>query len=87
MVMGFLLDTNAWIQLLKNESSPVANRLRQYPAGVIFLCSVVKAELWHGARKYGNVSRRLSLLDNLFAGYGSLPFDDEAARHYGDIRH
>jgi len=73
--------------LLKIADCAVAGHLRQVPARAVFLCSVVKAELWHGAQKYGNLQRRLAVLDQLFAGYISLPFDDEAARHYGAIRH
>ena len=53
----------------------------------IFLCAVVKAELWHGADKYGNRERRHRALDILFAPFVSLPFDDAAARHYAEIRH
>ena len=85
--MACLLDTNAWIQLLKSAACPVADHLRQVAAHEVFLCSVVKAELWHGAQKYGNRERRLAVLEQLFSGYISLHFDDEAARHYGDIRH
>ena len=48
---------------------------------------MVKAELWHGAEKYGNRDRRLRALDLLFAPFGSLPFDDAAARRYAEIRH
>ena len=48
---------------------------------------MVKAELWHGAEKYGNRERRQRALGMLFAPFASLPFDDAAARHYGEIRH
>ena len=48
---------------------------------------MVKAELWHGAEKYGNHERRLRALDMLFVPFASLPFDDAAARHYAEIRH
>ena len=51
------------------------------------LCSVVKAELWHGAHKYGNRESRLAQLEELFSRHGSLPFDDDAAWHYAEIRH
>ncbi|MDA1049607.1 MAG: type II toxin-antitoxin system VapC family toxin [Planctomycetota bacterium] len=46
-----------------------------------------KSPVWHGAYKYGNTERRLKVLEELFAGFVSLPFDDSAAWHYGDIRH
>jgi len=85
--MSFLPDTNVWISLLKNPGGQLDARVRAQPTTDVFLCSVVKAELWHGAEKYGNRQRRLRALDMLFAPFVSLPFDDEAARHYADIRH
>jgi tRNA(fMet)-specific endonuclease VapC len=63
------------------------NRLNQVRPEDALLCSVVKAELWHGAHKYERRDRRLAALDKLFAQFVSLPFDDAAARHYPTIRH
>lgn len=85
--MAILPDTNVWISLLKNPDSALDARVRSHPVSDILLCAVVKAELWHGAEKYGNRERRLRALDMLFAPFTSLPFDDNAARHYAEIRH
>jgi tRNA(fMet)-specific endonuclease VapC len=85
--MAFLPDTNVWISLLKNPGGKLEAMVRSQPVEEIFLCSVVKAELWHGAEKYGNHARRRRALEMLFAPFVSLPFDDAAARHYADIRH
>jgi len=85
--MAYLPDTNVWISLLKNPGSKLEAKVGSQPVAEIFLCAVVKAELWHGAEKYGNRERRLRALDMLFAPFASLPFDDAAARHYGAIRH
>jgi len=85
--MAFLPDTNVWISLLKNPGGKLDAKVRSQPIPDIFLCAVVKAELWHGAEKYGNRERRLRALDMLFAPFASLPFDDAAARHYAEIRH
>jgi predicted nucleic acid-binding protein len=52
--MAFLPDTNVWISLLKNPGGKLEARFRSQPAHDILLCAVVKAELWHGAEKYGN---------------------------------
>ncbi len=85
--MAWLLDTNIWILHLKNPGSAIESRiLRSRPADLV-LCSVVKAELWHGAQKYERRERRLAALDAVFRQFVSLPFDDVAARHYADIRH
>jgi len=85
--MPFLPDTNVWISLLKNPGGQLDARVRSHLTTDVFLCSVVKAELWHGAEKYGNRERRLRALEILFAPFVSLPFDDDAARHYAEIRH
>ncbi len=83
----FLLDTNIWILLLKQPPVPLRQRLGGESADHLVTCSVVKAELWHGALKYQDVRQRQTIVENLLSPYFSLPFDDVAARHYGDIRH
>ena len=85
--MAWLLDTNAWITYLKTPQSSIRSRLQSLLPADVLLCSVVKAELLHGAEKYGNRERRLNILRELFAPYASLPFDDTAAAYYGRIRH
>ena len=52
----------------------------------IYLCAVVKAELFFGAMKSSRVHKNIVLLDELFANFESLSFDDDAARRYGEIR-
>lgn len=85
--MPWLLDSNAWIHYLKNPQSSVRRRLEQRRPDEVRVCSVVKAELLHGARKDGRPERRLALLTETFAPYVSLPFDDTAAKYYAHIRH
>jgi predicted nucleic acid-binding protein len=52
--MAFLPDTNVWISLLKNPAGKLDAKVQSQPVTDILLCAVVKAELWHGAQKYGN---------------------------------
>lgn len=85
--MTWLLDTNTWIYFLKGSDRHVAARLEACQEGDVVICSVVKAELWHGALRYGNPRRRLARLRELFQRHSSLPFDDAAAWHYCQIRH
>ncbi len=85
--MGWLPDTNVWIQLLKQPGDILEQRFLSHPPSQIILCSVVKAELWHGAYKYGRTDQRLAALGKLFAAFVSLPFDDAAAWYYAGIRH
>jgi len=50
------------------------------------VCSVVKAELFYGAKKSREPSRVLELQERFLARYPSIPFDDAAASCYGAIR-
>ncbi len=84
--MRYLLDTNVWIHYLKNAESPVASRLRQTPASEVVVCSVVWAELLHGARKYERRDERQARVERTLAPYQSLPFDDAAAQRYAVLR-
>ena len=85
--MLWLPDTNVWIRLLKEPGSLLEQRVLSHRPEELRICSVIKAELWHGAYKYGRTDRRMHILEQLFAGLISLPFDDESAWYYGAIRH
>ena len=87
MVNAIPARHNVWISVLKNPAGKLDSRVREQPTADVFLCSIVKAELWHGAEKYAVRERRLRALAKLFEPFVSLPFDDEAAKHYADIRH
>jgi tRNA(fMet)-specific endonuclease VapC len=82
----YLLDTNACIRILNNSSKDLVERLRRHDSSEVRLCSVVKAELLHGARKSSRVTANLELLKHFFAPFQSIPFDDASAEHYGQIR-
>lgn len=83
----FLFDTNCWIVLLKGRSANLEARWRNMTSAELVTCSVVKAELWHGAHKYQDPAGRSCILNLWLEPYRSLPFDDAAARQYAVIRH
>jgi tRNA(fMet)-specific endonuclease VapC len=82
----YLLDTNACIAALTGRSASLVKRLSKVSAAEVALCSVVKAELYFGARKSARVEQNLSLLHEFTSPYKSFAFDDKAAQHYGAIR-
>jgi len=84
--MRCLLDTNTWIHYLKRPGSPVEARLRQTPVSEVVVCSVVWAELLHGARKYEKRDERIERIERTLGPFRSLPFDDAAARRYAETR-
>ncbi|MGA2490163.1 MAG: type II toxin-antitoxin system VapC family toxin [Anaerolineales bacterium] len=83
--MTYLLDTNLCIELLNNRNTHVARKLASISPGEVRLCSVVKAELNHGALKSRN-DENVSLVRRFSTSFESLPFDDPAAEIYGRIR-
>jgi len=84
--MIYLLDTNVCIHLLNQRLPTVIERFCQHSPIDIALCSVVKAELLYGAQRSQRRETNLQLLKGFFAPLQSLPFDDAAAEHYGQIR-
>ena len=61
----YLLDTSPCIEILRDKRSKVRNRLKQHDPSEIFLCSIVKAELFYGARKSEHVSKNQALVKEL----------------------
>jgi len=84
--MIFLPDTNVWIRFLNPGENQAKDHFLSSDLSTIWFCSVVKAELFFGAMKSTRIPENLALLDELFANFESFPFDDDAARKYGDIR-
>lgn len=82
----WLLDTNVWIAYLNKKFSPVQSRILAVPTDKLLLCDVVKAELYYGAYKSSKTTENLARLEDLFLIVRSLPFDAQAARHFGEIR-
>lgn len=84
--MIYLLDTNTCIRYLNGDSESVRSSLEARAPSEVFLCSMVKAELWFGAAKSRFPERSRAVLGVFFATFGSLPFDDLAAQAYATIR-
>ena len=82
----FLPDTNAWIRFLNPGENQVKERLDALHVDSIFVCAVVKAELYYGAMKSRQRKDNLALLSDVFRRIRSLPFDDLAAYHCGEVR-
>jgi len=75
----YLLDTNHWIAFLKGFDKPLGVRIERTASDQVVTCSIVRAELLHGAEKYGNRDARVQLIDQTLGPYKSFAFDDAAA--------
>ena len=84
--MNYLLDTNACIRFLKEPNSPVTRRILRTPSSDIYICSIVREELFYGAYKSAQIERNLARLERLFDEFISLPFDDRCGSIAGRVR-
>lgn len=82
----WLLDTSVCVPLINRTDETLTERLLGHAPGSICLCSVVKAELSFGAHNSARVVENLHRVERFCSAFPSLPFDDEAASHYGVIR-
>jgi tRNA(fMet)-specific endonuclease VapC len=82
----WLPDTNVWIAYLRNTPSPIKARIVSLLPDQLWLCDVVKGELYYGAYKSVKVAENLARLEQLFAVVRSLPFEGKAAQRFGEIR-
>lgn len=84
--MIYLLDTDTCIAFLNGQSDSVVKRIRESSLQSIYLCSIVKAELWFGVQNSQSKKSNAQKLEEFFSYLPSLPFDDSAAKIYGVIR-
>ncbi|MBI4791086.1 MAG: type II toxin-antitoxin system VapC family toxin [Chloroflexi bacterium] len=84
--MKYLMDTNTCIAFFRGRSKAIKSRLADVSFASVVLCAVVKAELYHGMERSKQRERNKATLDEFFANFVSLPFDDRAAEEYGRIR-
>ncbi|HQX48752.1 MAG TPA: type II toxin-antitoxin system VapC family toxin [Planctomycetaceae bacterium] len=83
---NFLLDTNTCVEVLRNRNAGVVARFRSCIASELRLCSIVVAELTYGAYKSQRPAHNLSLVATFSSPLISLPFDNDSADLYGQIR-
>ena len=84
--MQLLLDTNICIYLIKQKPIAVFEHFRQYSVGNIGISTVTLAELRYGVCKSQHVEKNTKALDEFIVPLEIWPFDEDAARHYGEIR-
>jgi tRNA(fMet)-specific endonuclease VapC len=84
--MKYLLDTNVCIKFLSGREAKLAAKFAAIPAQDKLLSAVVKAELYYGGCKSQRRHATLKTLEDFFARFISLPFDDRAAAVFGEIR-
>ncbi len=84
--MLYLIDTNVCVMYLNGRAQLVCDRIVSIPTQDIAVCSVVKAELFYGAMRSNNPARTLQRQQTFLDRYLSLPFNDQAAIIFGQVR-
>ncbi|MDB9307565.1 type II toxin-antitoxin system VapC family toxin [Aphanizomenon sp. CS-733/32] len=84
--MIYLLDTNTCIIYLKGKNIHLKEKLDSISTSEIAVCSIVKSELFYGAMRSAKPDSNLKLQQGFLDKFVSLPFNDEAAIIFGNIR-
>lgn len=84
--MRYLLNTNTCIAYLNRSSQSIYAHLSAHTPEDVWICDVVKYELYFGAYKSNRTEKNLKNLAVFFTELMSLPFDGKAAEICGKIR-
>src|SRR5579871_2609774 len=84
--MGYILDTNICIYIIKKKPESVLRRFNSMPLGEIGVSSITVAELDYGARKSASPEKNLSALHQFLLAFEIYNFGFDASVEYGKIR-
>jgi len=84
--MKLMLDTNICIYVIKQRPAAVLNRFLEFQVGDIGISSITLSELRYGVAKSTHREKNTKALDEFIIPLEIVPFDEGAARIYGDIR-
>jgi tRNA(fMet)-specific endonuclease VapC len=86
MTNRYLLDTNIASYVIKGNIPAVRRRIVQVPIAQLAISAVTEGELRYGAARRPDAARLRTIVDEFLLRMTILPWDSEAARHYGQIR-
>ena len=84
--MKLMLDTNICIYIIKQQPESVLKRFLDYQIGDISISAITLSELRYGVAKSKYRVKNSNALEEFMIPLEILPFDEEAAQAYGDIR-
>ena len=82
----YLLDTNIASYALKGNSPAVDRRLEKVATSQLAISTVTEGELRFGIARQPAATRLHALIEDFFLRVAILPWDSEAAQHYGQLR-
>lgn len=86
MKIQFMLDTNMVIYIIKHKPASVLERFQQYDPSEFCISAITLAEMQYGISKSSKPEKNQLALAMFLSNIAVLPFEDNAAVEYGDIR-
>ena len=86
MTSRYLLDTNIASYVIKGNIPAVRRRIVQVPMAQLAISAVTEGELRYGAARRPDAARLQTIVDEFLLRMTILPWDSQAAQHYGQIR-
>jgi tRNA(fMet)-specific endonuclease VapC len=86
MTSRYLLDTNIASYVIKGNVPAVRRRIVQVPMAQLAISAVTEGELRYGVARRPDAARLRTIVDEFLLRMTILPWDSEAAQHYGQIR-
>jgi len=84
--MKYMLDTNICIYIIKRKPQVVVERFLRTEISQIGISSITLSELMYGVSKSSKPEQNQMALTQFMAPLEILPYGDDAAQYYGDIR-
>src|SRR6185369_3958971 len=84
--MKLMLDTNICIYIIKQQPPAVLERFQEYLVCDLGISSITLSELRYGVAKSNYREKNAEALDEFIMPLEIVPFGEEAALAYGDIR-
>jgi tRNA(fMet)-specific endonuclease VapC len=81
-----MLDTNMCIYIIKKKPEKVLKKFQLFDIGDICISSITYAELMFGVSKSQHKQKNKDALLEFAIPLDIMPFDDEIAVNYGDLR-
>ena len=85
-MIKYLLDTNICIYLIRRKPEIVLKRIQRLQVSDLGISSITLSELEYGVAKSRKRERNKLALTEFLTPIEIMPFDDMAAKHYGELR-
>lgn len=82
----FMLDTDICSYVIRGTSAALDERIREQEPGALCMSVVTRAELLYGVRRKAGAARLERLVSAFLERVPSLPWSDDCAEHYAEIR-